>query len=215
MKKVAVERSIVWGYWLAFFTLVIIAFFSYQSSFQLRSSGLAVAHSNQVISTISNLNLTTSEMESAARGFLLTPSPSLKNLVVSGEPYLLATLNDLETMLKPNKDQIENLDLLQQKINHFARTCRTLISIREIQGFETSQTYFVSSESARDLVEIKLLLNQMEQLESKQLRSRERMREELIESFNWLYISLLSSVFIVMMILYYNIIKSIRKSDIA
>ena len=213
MKKAAVERSIIWGYWLAFFTLVTIAFYAYESSSQLRTSGIAAAHSYKVISTLTFIDVTATESESAFRGFLIAPNPEMKNTLINNETLLLATLNDLKSMSKANKEQLQNIEILEQKIDEFSRTARTMISIREIKGFDQAQEYFSTSESARNLKEIKLHLFQMNQMETKLLQSREDMRNELISSFNWLYLSLLSSVFIVMVILYFNIIKNIRKSD--
>jgi CHASE3 domain sensor protein len=101
---------------------------------------------------------------------------------------------------------------LEKRITRFSLIQRTLVKVREIQGFDAAVAYLASVEAPRVTRELIQQIRAIEDHEQKLLAERKKMREELISSFNWLYISLLSSVFIALIIVYSNIIATLRKA---
>ena len=212
MSLIPIERTIIWGYWLAFFMLVTIGIFTYSNSRELASSDYALAHTNQVLDELHNINAIALEMESAARGYAISPQPAFKTTVESGEAILLNYLMELNNLVATNIDQKNNVAELERKITRFALIQRTIVRLRDVQNYEAVADYMASSEALRVSGELKLHIRLIQKFENSLLEKRKSIRNELIESFNWLYISLLSSVFIAMIILYSNIITTLRRN---
>jgi CHASE3 domain sensor protein len=212
MKKTSIEQKIILGYWLAFFVLVVIAVFAFQNSNELENSNYAVAHTYEVLNALEGINTLCTEMQSATRGYIISPRPSFRQTVFAGETLLMAGILESRMLVKDNKEQRVKMEELEAKINQFTTILHTMISIRDIQGEDHAKKYFNVSESPRIMMEIKQMIRIMSDSENGLLRNRQAMRDELIASYNWLYISLLSSVFIVMIILYSNIIKTVKNS---
>jgi CHASE3 domain sensor protein len=207
---IRLESKIIWGYWLAFFVLVTIGIFSWQNSRELESSDFAVNHTNKVLRELTELKVRCLVMESAARGFIISENQTFRIAVETGESSLIGVLLELRFLLKGNPAQVQRLNTLEMEISSLAKILRTSVSISRIQGFEAAKAYFLNSEAPRYMTEIFHDIKLMDELERQLLREREYLRNEVITSFNWVYISLLSSIFIVMLILYNNIIRNLR-----
>ena len=212
MSRIPIERTIIWGYWLAFFVLVTIGIFTYHNSKELESSDYAMAHTGQMLHNLSEIQNICLEMESAARGYTLLPQPVFRTTVLNGEPLVLGYVMELNSLIGDNADQKVNAMELEKRITRFSLIQRTLVKVREIQGFDAAVAYLASVEAPRVTRELIQQIRTIEEHEQKLLTDRKKMREELISSFNWLYISLLSSVFIALIIVYSNIIATLRKA---
>jgi PAS domain S-box-containing protein len=169
----AIREKIGTGFGLALLSLVVISIVSYRSTTRLVETARWVTHSHEVLETLETVQARMVDVESGARGFIITGEERYL------EPYHTALapidreLQELRQLTADNPNQQQHLDTLKSliagRIAHVAET----IDLRQYEGFEVARQWLLMDMGKEGMDAIRRVIRAAENEERALLRQRD------------------------------------------
>ena len=102
---------------LAFIMLAAIGYFSYQSTHSLQKAVGWQKHTQQVLIKLDAALVSTTDVETGARGFVISGTDNFLESFHEGKQKALKTVEELKSLTGENKTQIENLRQLTRLVD--------------------------------------------------------------------------------------------------
>ena len=173
------KKTITLGVILALTSLALIVGASLISISALLETNRRVISTDESISRIRQLLATIADSESSQRGYLLTGNKDFL------EPYerkisrIPVEITQLRILLNDDPAQQSRLAILTRAIDERMRSLSEVMMIRSLQGFEPAQRYVASGKGKAVMDQIRQILQEMEEEETKELAVRTRQAERI------------------------------------
>jgi len=166
-KKIAV------GFALAIVLLLVIGGVAFRGITSLTETSHWVAHTHEVIERTTAALAAIKDMETAARGFVITGDDAFLEPYRAGRQVLPGILESLRTMTHDNSARQKRLDELQGLVDQKSLEMQRFIDVRrQPGGAEAAQKLVAAGEGKRLMDAIRLVLREMDAAEHELLKLR-------------------------------------------
>lgn len=151
------------------------------SYFAVRRSthaGELVAHTDSVLIEREKLLSGLKDLETGARGFVLTANPDFLEPFNDGQPRVKESLSKLRALTADNPLQQTRLDTLESVSGDAIRMSAQLVKYRETNGYETARALISTGQSKGVMDHAATILSSMETTEQTLLAQRTRLQAE-------------------------------------
>jgi len=141
-------------------------------------AGELVAHTDSVLVERERLLSALKDLETGARGFVLTANPDFLQPFNEGQPRVKASLAKLRALTADNPLQQTRLDTLESVSGDAVRMSAQLVRYRQENGYETARALISTGQSKSVMDHAASILSSMEQTEQALLAQRTRLQAE-------------------------------------
>jgi PAS domain S-box-containing protein len=173
----ALKRYVFAGFSIAAIVLVLIAVFSFANLLRFRTDAKAVAHTHQVLNSLSHLSSDLTAAESSQRGYLITGNDEYQHSFDDDATKIQRQLADLQQMTRDNPVQQMNLKALAPLLTESLTLMRTRLDLVHKQGLAAAQASMTANQGARVRESILELVGNMQYEEDRLLQDREKQAE--------------------------------------
>ncbi|HXI11100.1 MAG TPA: response regulator [Thermoanaerobaculia bacterium] len=173
------KRTITIGVILALASLLFIVGSSVKSIETLVETNRSVVHTDEVIARIRQLLATIADSESSQRGYLLTGNTTFLEPYNQGLSGIPRALSQLRTLVLDNPAQQSRLQVLGRVIDEKVMVLADGVRIRTEEGSEAAQRFVAYGRGKSTMDQIREILQEMEQEESRLLVIRTRHAEQV------------------------------------
>jgi PAS domain S-box-containing protein len=172
--KTSVQTKILVGFAASLLVLLIIGCLTFIATRRLVGTLESVAHTQEVIGSLTNGLALLSDAETSQRGYLLTGDESFLNDCRSAQEQVRHWQNELTRLTADNPAQQERLKQLDGLITRRLDILNNRIAIRREHGLEAAVTAVKSREGFDAMQRVRSVLSQMSEAESRLLQQRHR-----------------------------------------
>jgi len=165
-------KRIATGFALALALLLVIGGVAYRSITSLTETSYWVAHTHEVIERTSAIMTAIKDIETGARGFVITGDDTFLAPFRAGTQALPEALRDLRKLTGDNPLQQQRLAELEPLANQKADEMKRFIDVRRVAGAEAAQKLVAAGEGKRTMDGIRRLLDEMQGAEHELLKIR-------------------------------------------
>jgi PAS domain S-box-containing protein len=173
----ALERNVFIGFAVAGIVLVAIAVFSLINLVRFRSDAQLVAHSHQVLNSLSELSSGLIETESNQRGFLVTGKDEYQRSFDAAAQKVHQQQITLQQLTGDNPVQQMNLKALAPLLTERLSLMRSRLEMARQQGLPAAQAAMTADHGARVRESILELVGNMQYEENHLLEERQTQAE--------------------------------------
>jgi PAS domain S-box-containing protein len=199
----ALERNVFIGFAVAAIVLVVIAVFSLVNLVRFRTDARSVAHTHQVLNSLSELSSGLTEAESSERGFLVTGKDQYQRSFDGAVQKIQQQQADLQQLTSDNAIQQMNLKALAPLLIERLGLMRSRLETAHEHGLLAAQAAMSAEPGARVRESILELVGNMQYEENHLLEERQtqaessgRLTREAIASGGILALGLLVAAFL-------------------
>lgn len=169
----ALERNVFVGFAVAAIVLVLIAVFSLVNLVRFRTDARSVAHSHEVLNSLSELSSDLTEAESSQRGFLITGKDEYQHSFDSAVEKIQQQQANLQRLTNDNAVQQMNLRALAPLLTERLSLMRDRLGTAHKQGLPAAQVSLSADSGARVRESILELVGNMQYEENHLLQERQ------------------------------------------
>ena len=173
----SLERNVFAGFGVAAIVLVLIAVFSFVNLGRFRTDATAVAHTHQVLNSLSQLLSDLTAAESNQRGFLITGNDEYQHSFDEAVQRINQLLPDLQQLTGDNPVQQMNLKALAPLLTERLSLMQNRLDVAHKQGLAAAQASMTADQSRRVRQSILELVDNMQYEENRLLQEREKQAE--------------------------------------
>ena len=166
------ERVLMAGLIVAAFLIIAGGVAAYENSTHLQEDRERVAHTHEVIASLENVLLLTTNAQTAERGYVLTGNTSYLQPYQSASQAIPAILDKLGRLIADNPSQVQRLQTLLPLVKARFELAEFIVKVRRREGFETSRAIIVSDRGDLIYDAISHVIAEMENAENQLLTSR-------------------------------------------
>ncbi len=170
--KVSVGTKIGGGFALSLAFLSIIGAVSFQSVAKLIETAALVAHTDEVRFEITSLLSQLQDIETGARGYVLTGEESYLEPYQGALGHLQDRLLAIRKLTADNPNQQRRLDSLEPLIAQKLEEMKHIIELRRTKGFEAARQEILTGRGKRAMDDIRKTSSEMDREESDLLKQR-------------------------------------------
>ncbi len=177
-----VEHKIIAAFVIGFMAVLLVGAATYFNARSLLDRHSMVVHTYQVISGVDDLLNSADEMESGARGYLLTGKQEYLQPYHAGLNTMQGTLASVRALTADNPVQQRNLDALQTSLNRAIAGTQTEVNARSLQVNGPAPTISIEDKENMDQVRFNiatLKAHENQLLVERDLQSRASARQTL------------------------------------
>jgi methyl-accepting chemotaxis protein len=166
-------KRIATGYALALALLLVIGGVAYRSITSLTETSYWVAHTHEVIERTSAVMTALKDIETGARGFVITGDDTFLEPFRAGMQALPEAVTDLRKLTGDNPTQQQRLAELEPLAGQKAEEMKHFVEVRRAAGgAEVAQKLVAAGDGKRTMDSIRRLLDQMQAAEHELLKMR-------------------------------------------
>ena len=166
-------KRIATGFTLSFVLLLVIGGVAYRSITSLTETSYWVAHTHEVIEHIVSALAAIKDIETGARGFVITGDDAFLEPYRAGMQGLPRAMKELRSLTADNPVQQKRLDELEPLVAQKADEMNHFVEVRRGSGgAEAAQKLVAGGEGRRTMENIRRLLDEMEGAEHDLLKVR-------------------------------------------
>ena len=162
---------------MVFAVLLANALISYLNIRRLRETDASVSHTYDVITAPGDLQSTVLDAETGQRGFLLTEDARFRRPYDDAVARVDQRLQTLKELLSDNPEQSANLTELRNLAQNRLAILLEVLNIQKTQGAGAARSSILSGKGRLAMEQVRLKLNEMEQVERQLLVVRNRESE--------------------------------------
>lgn len=168
------ERKVWIGFAFALGCLGLVGVGSYLSVVRLHRNTAWVEHTHAVLNRLELLLASTTDSETAVRGYVITGNEGYLQPYGQGAQRVDAEERELRRLTADNPAQQRRLDAMTALAADRLAELRLVIQLRRDQGFDAAKNEILTGKGKRFHYQIRGLIDQMEGAESDSLAQRER-----------------------------------------
>lgn len=172
LKSLKIGTKIGAGFALSLAILSTIGFISYQSTNELILTSRKEKHTYQVLSEIKELNFQLINAETGQRGYIITGEQRYLEPYNSAMKVLEEKIQQLQSLTSDNPNQQVRLNSLQPLITERIAVMKSVLELRQKQGFTAAQKAILTDRGKQLTDEIRKVLQAIETEENILLRQR-------------------------------------------
>lgn len=166
-------KKIATGFALALLLLLLIGGVAYRGITSLTETSYWVTHTHEVIERTSAVMTAVKDIETGARGFVITGNDAFLDPFVSGKKALPEILKDVRTLTGDNAAQQRRLAQLEPLVSEKTDEMNHFIEVRRAPGgAEAAQRLVAAGEGKRTMDGIRRLLDDIQSAEHELLKVR-------------------------------------------
>ncbi len=172
MKPLSIKVKLFGAVGLALAILTATAFASWRSLKTLLAEQEWVTHTETVIAAIERLLVETLEMQTGARGFVITGEEDFLKTSVAAQAALPRQLATLRELTRDNPAQLQRLADLEKLIARRTDLVNQLVRLRRERGLDVALLSPMVIQGRETMEHIRLLVAEMRQVEQSLLQER-------------------------------------------
>jgi len=165
-------RRIAIGFALALALFLVIGGVAYHSITSLTETSYWVAHTHEVVERTTAVMTSVKDVETGARGFVITGDDGFLDPLRVGMQALPDTLRELRAMTADNPAQQRRLSDLEPLVRQKVEEMKHFVDVRRSAGAEAAQKLVSTGEGRRTMDAIRRLLDEMQAAEHELLKFR-------------------------------------------
>jgi PAS domain S-box-containing protein len=168
------ERKVQVGFALALSCLGVVGIISFTSVTRLSEEADRTRHTEEVIATLRLVLSTTTDVETAQRGYIITGNDGFLQPYSEARRRIDEELGELRTLTADDADQRRELSRLAPTVNERIDHAEKNVERRRSQGFDAAQAAIASGQGKQLQDRVRAIVAEMEATERSQLHSREQ-----------------------------------------
>ena len=180
---------------LVLLMLAAVGFLSYRSNDSLKQSIGWQKHTQEVLLKLDDMLISVLNIETGGRGYVLTGNESFLESYNAGKTTAVKDLEDLQTALGDNKQQLENLAALREQIDRKITKSQNYVEMRRTDGLLNAINEVSKGEGNSIMNGIRANIEKMKVEENRLLKVREDNLQNTLNNNFWLmFVSSLAGV---------------------
>ena len=209
-KKISFERKLFTAFVAVILLIAAISTFSvYYSNKRITTSQL-VRHTNEVLTEAGIALSLAKDIESDGRGYIITGDSNYLEHFMIAKNTIFDHINKLRDITPDNPAQQAITDSLSSLVNKRISFSLQLIHTRNEKGFDAANNLMTTRPGDFYSNEIRKITADIQQEENKLLIQRQKDNDKSIVSFNRAFIVLLTSVFLLLLLILFSIRNNIN-----
>ncbi len=206
------SKSITTGFLAGLLLLVILSFYTYQSSRNFYDSRLWIAHTDEVILCAKNIHRLSTEISNASRGFVITGNDIFLDSFPALKTDIQNELFTFKQLTADNPVQQHNSAYIDSLISHRIDVAENINDLRKFKSFDDARELVISvgfqlnTNISNKIIEIINEENRLLALGNTEL-------DKNWNSFVLFFIILMFMILVVLAAVYYIIIKTWKKKE--
>ncbi len=168
-----IESKVGMGFGLALLILLLIGVFSYRSIQIQTETANWVAQIQHVLSHLSDLDSQVNDIETGARGYVITLQEPYLEPFYRGTARVYDTIHELKELTAGNAGQQKRLSRLQELVDERIVVARRVVELRRNEGFDAAVRMIQAGRGKQLTDEVHLVINEASDSERSQLSQRE------------------------------------------
>jgi PAS domain S-box-containing protein len=174
LKRFATERIIQAGFAFTLICLAVTGVIALTSEIRSSEEADRTRHTQEVIANLRQLLSTTTDAETAQRGYVITGDENFLKPYEDARRRIAAEFAGLRKLTADNAGQQHQLDLLEPVLTARIANVRTNIDLRRNQGFAAAQVSVASGRGRKLQDSIRAIIAEMETSETSLLERRQQ-----------------------------------------
>jgi CheY-like chemotaxis protein len=213
--KMTFGKKILVGFVTCTAILAAVAFFSFRNNESFVKATELVAHTHEVMYEFDLVLAASVDAESAVRGYVITGNEQFLTPYISSFTSVRDHLARAKLLTADNPRQQENIALLHQQLELRRKNLDMAIDLRQ-QNFEKARAH-ISSAGGKDIQdEIRRIITDARNIETNLLATRKMLSDKDARSFNFVFISLIVVIALILTAVYFVIasnLKALREAE--
>jgi PAS domain S-box-containing protein len=168
------ERKVRVGFGFALSCLGVVGIISFTSVTHLSEEADRTRHSEEVISTLRLVLSTTTDVETAQRGYIITGNEGFLQPYAEARHRIDDELGELRTLTADNVEQQSRLSRLVVLVNERIDQAEKNVERRRSQGFDAAQAAIAGGQGKQLQDRVRAIVAETEATERSQLHEREQ-----------------------------------------
>jgi len=188
------------GFFVLVSVVLSILFFAFnKNKKQAAETTNWVEHTHEVLFAAEQVNTLSNEIQSRARGYIITGEENYLPLFINAAGTLDITIRRLRIITKDNVGEQLRIDTLEKLIDTYIASGNELVNIRRKEGFEAAQKKILKGDGKVMIDRVRSIVTAIEQDENQLLVKRKAENEQSIQNSS--RIIMLFLVFTVLLLL--------------
>ncbi len=190
-KNFNISNKLFWGFTLIFLILVLTIITSFSYSNKIIKSTQLISHTHEVIKELANIETLLIDLETSQRGYIITGKETYLETYNNSLKIFDDKISALRKLTIDNPSQTKRIGLLRRLTKSKLKDLQSTITLRKEVGFESAKKTIVD-DSGKDIMDaIRALLSNIENEETRLLKTRNIEPNETKEKNNVALIALL------------------------
>ncbi len=174
------------GFAAALAVMLITGAASYRSALQAQHISLSTEQSYRILDRITHLRALVSDLDSGARGYVVTGENQLREPFHATFQKIIANVRELQQLSDGNAGRQERLRQLCPMLAQKLSLTERIIELRQFQGFEAAADLIGSKDEKKAAEEIAGLLSELEQAELSALAEQQTPPGKATRAILWI-----------------------------
>jgi signal transduction histidine kinase/CheY-like chemotaxis protein/CHASE3 domain sensor protein len=210
-----IERKVLTGLIACAIIFIGLAIFILKNSDKFIASTNLVDHSNKVVNEFEQVLVTSMDIETGSRGFIITGEDKYLEPFTNAGNKLSEHLEKVKKLTKDNPEQQTNIAELEKELKNRFSELKYGIDARR-KDFETAREFILSGTGKATQDSIRKIIDNALDIENKLLTERKQNSDNDAGFFNKVFIILLAMVFIVLVVVFNLVfvnLKTLKRSE--
>ena len=212
-EKMNFEQKLVMGFFATIILILMMTIFSFYYNNKLIDSYRWVEHTNQVLHETEQTLALTKDIEGSSRGYVLTSDSGYLENFEESKTLIYNHLQELKTLVSDNAVQRPRIDSLKIFVNKRIDFSEQCIRTANEKGFDAAVALINTRQGKIASDKIKDLIADIQQEEKSLLVTRQQENARSAISFNRAFISLMGSVVLLLIIIFFVIRYSFKRQQ--
>ena len=213
MKNYSINKKLKSGIGIAVFTIVLVIYISIRQLQKVRSSGIMVNHTEQVLQQIQNLILISLDNEIGSKGYVISGKEEFLIPIRNSEQNFNSNLSKLKMLVADNPNQSHWIDSLQFYFDKRIAFTQKLILLRNQNKLQEAVDSISTLKGKYYTDKIRYVGDGMVKIENNLLVERQQKNEESVGNLYKLLFSVLFVAFIISIIFFILLQIDIRNQN--
>lgn len=202
--KLHYKKNVLSGFFLALAIIASLGVYSYLSIEKLINSAQLLNHSSQVISSAEEVLSITIDVETAARGYVITGDRSYLEPYDSAMIQIDNQISELKAATSSDPEQSSRVEKLDHLIHKKTQISGSIIKARE-RSFAEAQDLIVAGHGKKVMDDIRDLILEVQQTERELFKRQNFATAESLQQFQISFLALLIAPAVIIILLFYSI----------
>ena len=207
--KFTLDNKILSGLGACTLVLIVVGYISYQNSQKFRETNQWVDHTNKVLYGFEQILVTELEAESSMRGYVISGNENFLKPYNKAIDNIYFHIDNVKELTIDNSVQQKRIEIIQGLVQAHLSHLDNCIKLRK-ENFAKAQTLVVGENGRILMQKIRDNVDEAKDMESKLLEQRSIASEKDGRDFNFVFLSLVVLIIVVLISVYFIVISNLR-----
>jgi len=207
--KFTLDNKILSGLGACTLVLIVVGFISYQNSEKYKETNEWVEHTHKVLYGLEQILVTEVDAETSMRGYVITGNDNFLKPYNNAIEHVYSTIDEVTELTSDNSTQQKNIPVIKNLVQAHLNHLDSCVKLRR-SDFAKAQA-LVASERGKQIMD--KIRDQIETAKSEEFRLLEIRKVDSyndLRDFNFVFITLIVSIILVLIGVYFIIISNLR-----